>query len=408
MIKAHIIKLYPNKSQELLIRKSCGIARYSYNWALAKWKELYESGEKPSAYSLIKLQNSIKRIEMPFFMEVSKTAPQYAIHDLQAAFTKFFKGIAKYPKFKKKGTKDSFIAVENKEQFRQKDFKIKLPRIGWVKCAENLRFEGKVNNVTVKRNANNWFAIINIEQPDATPALKQSMGDNQAIVGIDIGIKTLMVISDGTVYENPKALRKNLKRLKRMQRGLSRKQKGGNNRQKQKNRVARLHYRISCIRKNAIHQATTEIVRKYGRIVIEDLYVKGMLKNDKLAQSVADCSFGEIRRQLTYKAKWNCKELVVADRWFASSKTCSYCGVKKKILKLSERTFKCDNCGKEIDRDLNAAINLANYGTTGKLSESYASGFGSSVSEMMHSPKMKEEINNNIICCQNQQSRLKL
>lgn len=396
MYKAHKIRLYPTKSQEQLLRKSCGVARYSYNWALSKWKDLYDAGEKPSAYTLIKLQNSIKRDEMPFFLEVSKNAPQYAIHDLQAAFNRFFKGLSNYPKFKKKGVKDSFVAIENKEQFWQENFNIKLPKIGTVRCAENLRFDGKVNNVVVKRIADIWFAIVNIDTLDSTAALKQTIGDSQAIVGVDLGIKNLLVLSDGTVYENPKPLNKNIKKLKRLQRRLSKKQKGSNNRNKQRNRIARLYYRISCIRNYAVQLATTQIVLKYDTIVVEDLNVSGMLKNGKLSSAIGDCSFGEIRRQLSYKTQWAGKQLIIADRWFPSSKTCSCCGYKKEILKLSERTFNCENCGISIDRDLNAAKNLAKYGTTGKLPESYASGFGSSVAEMQHSLKLKEEINNNI------------
>lgn len=387
MHKAHKIRIYPTKSQDLLLRKSCGVARYSYNWALAKWKELYEAGDRPSAYSLIKLQNSIKRTEMPFFLEVTKTAPQYAIHDLQTAFSRFLKGISRYPKFKRKGINDSFVAVENKEQFRQGNFRIKLPRIGWVKCAENLRFDGKVNNVAVKRVADYWFAIVSIDTPDSIPTLKHNVGEKQSIVGIDLGIKNLMTLSDGTIYENPKALNKNLKRLKKLQRRLSKKQKGSNNGKKQRERVARMYYRISCIRNYAIQLATTEIVRKYDRIIIEDLNVAGMLKNEKLSRAIGDCSFGEIRRILVYKAQWAAKEVIIASRWFASSKTCSCCGYKKEHLKLSERIFQCEKCGIHIDRDLNAAKNLALYGTTDKLSESYASGFGSSVAEMQHSLK---------------------
>src|SRR5690606_38223857 len=161
-------------------------------------------------------------------------------------------------------------------------------------------------------------------------------------------------------------------------RKLSRKKKGSNNYQKQKMKVARIYYRISNIRENAIHQATSEIVRKYDKIVIEDLNVSVMLKNKHLAQSIGDASFGEVKRQLTYKALWSGKEVVLADRWFASSKTCSCCGTKKDTLKLSDRVFNCGKCGLEIDRDLNAAINLANYSPTEKSSESNASGEGSS------------------------------
>lgn len=378
MIKAHQIRLYPTKSQEVLLRKSCGVARYSYNWALSKWKELYENGEKPSAYSLIKLQNSIKRDEMPFFLEVSKTAPQYAIHNLEKAFKRFLAGIAKFPKYKKKGVKDSFVAVENRFNFNQSDFKIHLQRIGKVKCAENLRFDGKVNYVTVKRIANMWFAVINVEIAESTNTLKQIEGENQAIIGVDLGIKSMMVLSDGTVFDNPNALKKNLKRVKRLQRKLNKKQKGSKNRRKQQVLLARLHYKISCIRSNAIHQATSSIAKKYDKIVIEDLSVKSMIKNRNLSQAISDVSFGEITSQLVYKALINNKEIVKADRFFASSKTCSCCGHKKEQLKLSERIFICEVCGFTCDRDLNAAKNLAKYSPTLRLSESEACGERSS------------------------------
>lgn len=365
MLKAHKIQLYPTKSQETLLKKSCGIARYSYNWALSKWNELYERGEETSAYSLIKLQNAIKRTEMPFFMEVSKTSPQYAIHNLERAFKNFFKKNAEHPKFKKRGVKDSFVAVENKEQFKQSDFKIHLPRIGRVKCAENLRFAGKVNNVVVKRIADKWFAIINI---DCMPKDIRAKCENQAVVGIDVGIKSMAVLSDGTVIKNPKALKTQLRKLKRVQRSMDKKVKGSHNREKQKVKLSRLHYKIGCIRHDAIHKFTTDVVSKYDVIVIEDLNVVGMVKNHNLAQSIGDVSFGEIKRQLAYKTEWAKKELIFADRFFASSKTCSNCGKKKEKLKLSDRVFKCDHCGFETDRDYNASLNLKKIGTE-RLSE---------------------------------------
>lgn len=367
--KAHSIQITPTKAQKVLLHKSFGCARHSYNWALQVWQKQYKRGKKPSAISLIKLQNSIKRKAIPFYLEVSKTAPQYAIWDLESAFKKFWKEGSGYPKFKKKGIKDSFVAVENKEQFRQKSKKIWIPRIGWVKCAENLRFEGKVNNVVVKRIADKYFAVVNIISNE-TPIVCE----NQTTVGVDLGIKTLLVCSDGKTFDNPKALKNNLKALKRLQRGLSRKKKGSNNRKKQQMKVARKYYRISCIRKNAIHEATSYLVKNYGKIVIEDLNVKGMARNRKLSQALSDVSFGEISRQLAYKCQWNGIELVKTDRFFASSKTCSNCGNKKETLKLSERVYKCDNCGLEIDRDLNAAKNLANYSPTSKYEGSKACG----------------------------------
>lgn len=392
MIKSHQIKLYPTTAQEKLLRQSCGVSRFAYNWALDKWKEDYKKGVKQSAYSLIKYLNSIKKIEFPWMQETSKTCSQYAIHHVETAYKKMWKEKKGYPKFKKKGQKDSFVAVENWQQFKQANFKIHIPRIGKIKCSENLRFEGKVNNVVVKRIANMWFAVINIEIEDK-PIESPICNKNQVTVGVDMGVKSMMVLSDGTVYKNPKALRANLKQLKRLQRSLSRKQKGSNNRKKAQIRVARKHYRIVSIRKNAIHQATSEIVKKYDKIVIETLKPVNMTKNHKLAQLVNDVSFGEIARQLTYKCLWSGTELVKADQWFASSKLCSGCGNKKQELKLSERVYNCDNCGLIIDRDLNAAINLANYSPTSKLEGSEACGVSNSSLVTKKRLTKKHEIN---------------
>lgn len=389
--KTHSIKLYPTESQRVLLAKACGVSRFAYNWGLSRWKEIYESGGKPTMNGLIKDLTSVKRDQFPWMMEVSKTCPQYAIHNLNSAFQKFFKKESNYPKFKKKGTSDSFVAIENNAAFRNYGRKIHIPRVGKIKAAEELRFDGKVNNVVVKRKADMWFAVINLELPDPNPTLKQHTGDNQAIVGVDLGIKSMMVLSDGTIYENPKAMQKNLKRLKQKQRKMSRKQKGSKNRRKQQMKVAKAYYKIGCIRSNAIHQATSKIVANYDIIVIEDMNPSGMAKNRNLRKAVLDVSFYEIRRQLTYKAKWRGKEVVVADRWFASSKICSCCGHKKTELKLSERTFKCDNCGLEIDRDLNAAKNLAAYRPTPKSGESHAFGVGSSHPVMVDSPTLNKE-----------------
>ncbi len=378
--------------QEILLKKSCGVARFAYNWALNKWKTDYKNGIKQSAYDLIKHLNSIKRSEFPWMQETSKTCSQYAIHNVEKAYKKMWKECAGYPKFKKRGLKDSFVAIEKKESFNQKDFKIRIPKIGWIKCSENLRFEGKVNNVVVKRIADMWFAVINIEISKSIPALKQTTGDNQAIAGVDFGIKSMMVLSDGTIYENPKALRNNLKSLKRLQRGLSRKVKGSNNRKKQQIKISRKHYRISNIRKNAIHQATTEIVKKYDKIVIETLKPLNMAKNHSLAQAINDVAFGEISRQLAYKAQWIGKELVKADQWFASSKICSNCGHKKEKLTLSQRIYNCDNCGQSVDRDLNAAKNLANYSPTSKHEGREACGAPNSSSKKKKRGAKKQEI----------------
>ena len=394
MIKTHQIKLKPNKAQEIFFNKSCGVARFAYNWALRTWEEGYKKGEKQSAYTVIKHLNSIKKDQFPWMQEVGKCASQYPIHDLEFAYKKMWREGKGYPKNKKKGVKDSFVAIESKAQYKGiKNSRIGIPRLGWVKCHENLRFEGKVNNVVIKRIADMWFAYINIEVTNSTPTLKPKEGDNQAIVGVDLGIKSMMVLSDGTVFENPKALRNNLKSLKRLQRGLTRKVKGSKNRKKQQMKLARKHYRVACIRKNAIHQATAIIVKKYDKIVMETLRPANMVKCHNIAQSIKDASFGAISRQLAYKASWANRELVKASQWFPSTKMCSNCGSIKNDLTLSQRTYNCEKCGLSIDRDLNAAINLANYSPTSKFEGSEACGESSEPRKVQRTSK-KQELSN--------------
>lgn len=388
MNKAHKIKLYPTKEQESFFRRSCGVSRFAYNWALSKWKEDYKNGIKNSGYDLSKKLNAIKRIEFPWMMEVGKCAPQRGIMAVEHAYKKMWKEKSGFPKFKKRGLKDSFVAVENKISFKLKDHKLWIPRLGWVKCAENLRFEGKVNKVTVNRRANMWFATINIETPDQIPAKCES----QATVGIDLGIKTMMVLSDGTTFENPKALKRNMRRLKMRQRRMARKQKRSSNRYKAQMRVARKHYEISCIRNTAINQATTFILKKYDKIVIEGLDVGSMYKHKGIAKQLADVSFAEIKRQLKYKSEWMGKTLILADQYFPSSKTCSSCGAIKDKLKLSERTYNCSSCGLKIDRDLNAAKNLAVYSPTLKCKESHASGAITEASLARNTVAVNEEV----------------
>ena len=397
MHKSHQIKLHPTKKQKLFFKKSCGVARFAYNWSLNRWNEKYKNGEKCSAYTLIKELNSIKKQQFLWMQETGKCASQYAIHDLEAAFKSFFKKKSKYPRFKKKGVHDSFVSVENTVSFEIKNNKIWIPRLGYVKCCEELRFENsKPLSVTIKRIADMWFAVINVEIESPTKA--PIVSENQATIGVDVGIKTMLILSDGTTFESPKALKSNSKSLKHLQRGLSRKQKGSVNRRKQQMRVAKKYYRISCIRKNAIHQATTFIVKKYDKIVIENLNVKGMVKNHNLAKVLSDVSFGEIARQLTYKAQWAGKELIKSDSFFASSKTCSNCGNKKSTLLLSERIYECEKCGIKIDRDLNAAKNLPTYCPTLKPSESEAFGGTNSAIEKSFRVSKKKEI---VLCDKN-------
>ena len=389
MYKSHVIKLYPTQKQETFFLRSCGTARFAYNWALSTWKAKYENGEKTSAFSLIKELTAIKRKEFPWMTEVGKTCPQYAIHNLEAAYNNFFKKNAKYPKYKKRGVRDSFVAIENRLSFKQNDFKIWIPRLGWVKCAENLRFDGKVNSVTVKKVADLWFAVVSLEIcQNVTPVVRE----NQAIIGVDLGIKYMAVTSNGEVFENPKSLGKRLKSLKYQHRSLCRKVKGSANRKKQQIKLARLYYKIKCTRDYAIHNATSKIVQNADIIVLEDLNVHGMIKNHNLSRALSDVGFGEFRRQIEYKAVWSGKQVVIAPRFMPSSKTCSVCGSVKQGLTLRDRTYSCVVCGSVMDRDLNATRNLANYALRQSLPEVRLAEAG--VRYNVLSPPEKQELNN--------------
>ena len=234
---------------------------------------------------------------------------------------------------------------------------LKLPRIGRMHCMENVaeRVDGaRVLRMTVSRRAGRWYAALTVERDDK-PVTKPPRG---GAVGVDLGVKTLATLSDGTVIKNPRYLRKAERKLKRAQKVLSRKTTGSKRRAKARAKVARLHAHVANQRGDAIHKATTWLTQTYSEISIEDLNVAGMVKNHHLAKAIMDASFGEFRRQLEYKTARTGARLHVVDRWFASSKTCSNCGRVKAKLSLSERVFHCDGCGLVIDRDLNAAINI--------------------------------------------------
>ena len=361
MIRAHKIRIFPNKEQETGLKKACGCSRFAYNWALSEWKAQYDAGLNPSEAKLRVQLNAIKREKFPWMLESTKCAPQQAIRNLGTAFGGFFKALkqgkkAGYPKLKKKGQRDSFYIDNVNQQVTGR--LLSVPRIaGTIRMAEAVRFDGKILSYTVSRDVDRWYVSVTMETEVA------ELPKTGKTVGVDLGIKTLATMSDGTTIENPRILKKALNKLARKQRELSRKQKGSKNREKAKTKVAKIHRTVRLTRLDVLHQLTTSLVRKYDTIVIEDLNVKGMLKNHKLARSISDCGFGMFRTMLESKCKMYGKTLVIADRFFPSSKTCSSCGHKKEELKLSERTFVCEKCNFEMDRDLNAAINLERWPT---------------------------------------------
>lgn len=344
----HKIQLDPTCKQEAYFKKACGVARFTWNWALAKWEEKYQAGISTNALELKKEFNKLKSSDFPWVYEVTKYASQQPFIYLQRAFQGFFDKRTKYPKYKKKGIHDSFYIGGDQVKIIGK--KVKVPNLGWIRLRELLRFAGKINGVTISRTADKWFMSVSVAT-DHQPARCES----QASVGVDLGIKSLATLSDGTTIPNPQPLKKELQRLKRYQKQLSRKKPTSKNRGKAKKRLAKLHYRITCSRSDYLHKLTARLTKDYRNIVIEDLDVSDMAQQKNMARKIYDSGWHEFRRQLAYKAELRGNKLFIADRWYASSKRCSSCGHVKEHLPLSERIYRCSECHLEIDRDLNAA-----------------------------------------------------
>lgn len=363
MLRVHKIELKPNNKQATYFAKACGVARFSYNWALAEWIRQYEAGEKPSEISLRKQLNAIKATQFPWMLEVTKVAPQQAIKNLGSSFQRFFTKQNKYPRFKKKGIHDAFRAdngppAKGMDAVKLQNKKIQLPRIGWVNMHETLRFQGQILSVVISKKANRWFAAICVEC-DKLPHERKNHGS----VGVDLGIKTFATLSNGTQYTGAKPHTAKLKRLRRLSRQLSRKKKGSRHFGKAKHKLAKLHATIGNIRRDCLHKMTTELALNFTVIGIEDLHVKGMAANRTLSRHIMDQSFYEFRRQLTYKAQWYDAEVVVINRFYPSSKQCHHCQAINRTLTLSERVWTCE-CGVHHDRDLNAAINIERVAST--------------------------------------------
>ena len=392
MLIAHKIALDPNNVQATYFARASGTARFAYNWALAEWKRQYEACKadsslpKPSQMALRRQLNGVKGEQFPWMLEVTKNAPQMAIIQLGAAFKNFFAGRAQYPKFRKKGVHDRFSLTN--DQFGIDGSRIRIPNLGWVRMRETLRFTGKIMSATVSRVADRWFVSITVDASDSLPLPK---AENQGAVGVDLGVSARATLSTGERIAGPKAHKALLCRLQRLSRVLSRKVKGSQNRKKAKARLSRLHARIGHIRQNALHQLTTDLTRRFHTLGIEDLNVRGMLKNRRLSRAVSDRGFFEFRRQLDYKAAQRGGVVVVADRWYPSSKTCSVCGHKLAALPLSVRNWTCPECGSLHDRDVNAAINLRNLAVSSTVSACGEEGSGSGRKARTKPASVKQE-----------------
>ena len=356
--QAYRYELDPTASQRVLLAKHAGTARFAFNWGLALCKERLEHQESvPHGAELHRLWNIFKRGNAPWWVEVSKCSPQESLRDLDRAFGNFWRGGkegrgAGFPRFKRKGVHDGFrltgsIHVEPRH--------IVLPRLGAIRTKEATgKFRGRILSASISREADRWYVSLTVERerPDPVPVAGP-------VVGVDLGLSSFAALSDGTRLQSPKALERSLRRLQRASRAHSRKQRGSHNRRKSAMRLARLHRRIRNQRQDFLHQATTALAKTKSVIVVEDLNVRGMVRNRRLARHIADAGWSEFRRLLAYKTVWYGSQVLLAPRFFASSKTCSDCGAVKADLTLSERVFRCEACDLVMDRDLNAALNLA-------------------------------------------------
>jgi putative transposase len=370
--RAYKVEIDPNNRQRTSLLRHAGCARWAYNWGLNRKIEDYETtGKSPGAMALHRELNALKKTDVqdggvPWMYEVSKSAPQEALRDLDLAYSNFFrrcKGNDRrkgFPRFKSRKNGVGSFRLTGTIRATPSGHHVQLPRLGKIRLKERDYLPGpddirvKVLSATVSERAGRWFVSLNVEETLPTPKPKA----NGSVIGVDVGISKLAVLSDGTIIENPRVLKGAGSRLRQLQKSVSRKVKGSSNRRKAVQRLARQHYRVSNIRKDAIHKATTEIVHRAGVVGLETLNVKGMLKNHRLARALSDAAMAEFHRQIEYKALWAGVGVVRADRFYPSSKTCSSCGHVAEDLSLGDRVFRCPLCGLEIDRDLNAALNL--------------------------------------------------
>ena len=380
MTISHKIELISNNKHIAYFKKAFGCSRFAYNWGLAKWQEYYKQGVKKTHLDLKKEFNAIKKEQFPFVYEVTKYATQQPFLNLNLAFQKFFRdlkqGKVSYPKFKKKkDNQGSFYLGGDIVKFESKNNKqfLKIPNLGSVKLRENLRFQGKINSCTISQKANRFYASFSLEISESE--FKRTHKDSKQTklgLGIDVGLKSFVSLSNGLSIQSLKPLSKLTQRLKRVSRSLSKKQhpktkseamqgiKKSNNYLKQSVKLNKLHTKIANVRNDFLHKLTSSLVRHYAYFGLENLNIKGLMKNHRLAKAISDVSFYEFKRLLSYKAEYNNRRVIEADTFYPSSKTCSKCGSIKETLTLKERIYECENCGLKIDRDYNASLNLYN------------------------------------------------
>ncbi|GIV81745.1 MAG: transposase [Anaerolineae bacterium] len=374
--RAFYTKLRPTQAQRRYFGQCAGVARFVYNWALADRIERYQAGEPTNYYEQKKRFNALKREQYPWLADYPYVIVERAFANLDRAYQAFFRRVREgseapgFPKFKSRTTARKAFCLGGNVRVEEK--RVRLPRIGWVNLAERgyLPCTGqpgvKLNNVVISERAGEWYISAQYELPRPAPIVKGG------VVAIHPGVRRLATLDDGTVYENPRPLEKELKRLAKLQRELARRMPGSANREKTRRKLARLSARIANRRAHALHNVSADIVRKRRpkRVIVQDWDIRGMLQQDaveeggavnrRIHRAIADTGMGELLRQIEYKAAWAGADVVYVERYVSVNRPCSRCGAEKAELDASQLIYRCEACGLEIDRDDNAAKNLRN------------------------------------------------
>ena len=357
MLKSYKYKINPNEEQTVLLNKHFGSIRFAYNYFLNERKKEYETNKNTINYydnakSLTELK---KQEDYSWLNEINSQSLQYSLKCLDGAYQNFFKFKKGFPNFKSKHTKNSFSVPQSVKLI---DGKLVIPKFKEpIDLILSRRFNGKIKSCTISKTPTNEYFVSILVETEHNKLEKTGKS-----IGIDLGLKDFVITSDGYRYKNNRYTKTYAKKLKEHQQHLSRKTKGSNRYQKQKLKVATIYKKITNSRLDNLHKVSTELIKKYDLIVIEDLNIKGMIKNHKLSKHIADASWSKFVELLTYKAEWNDKKIVKIDRFFPSSKTCNCCGYINQNLKLDMREWTCPSCNTKLDRDLNASINILNEG----------------------------------------------